>query len=164
MSLDSREEREKMKEEYKEHYRKIRDAKERLYRSEKTKNISDALRSMDTTQLTDTFDEFLYKVKTKLASVEARLEVAMDSLSESDTDFMAENERDEELQKAKAKETLRQAKIEMGLLYNEIEQQARSISVEKTIGSKKHGDPEGDVGPSENREPGDTTEEQNSSD
>lgn len=134
---DSREERERLKEEYKEHYRKIREVKERLARSQKTQNISDALKNMDTTQLTDTFDEFLYKVKNKIANVEARLEVAMDSLADTDDDITSEIERDEELKKAKAKETLRQAKIEMGLLYNEIEQQADSMSVEKTIGSKK---------------------------
>lgn len=134
---DSREERERLKEEYKEHYRKIREVKERLARSQKTQNISDALKNMDTTQLTDTFDEFLYKVKSKIANVEARLEVAMDSLADTDDDITSEIERDEELKKAKAKETLRQAKIEMGLLYNEIEQQADSMSVEKTIGTKK---------------------------
>ncbi len=134
---DSREERERLKEEYKEHYRKIREVKERLARSQKTQNISDALKNMDTTQLTDTFDEFLYRVKSKIANVEARLEVAMDSLADTDDDITSEIERDEELKKAKAKETLRQAKIEMGLLYNEIEQQADSMSVEKTIGTKK---------------------------
>ncbi|NGP77192.1 hypothetical protein G3570_11140 [Balneolaceae bacterium YR4-1] len=137
MSSDSREEREKLKEEYKQHYRKIREVKERLARSKKTQNISDALKNMDTTQLTDNFDEFLYKVKSKIANVEARLDVAMDSLAMSEDDAIAEVERDEELKKAKAKETLRQAKIEMGLLYTEIEQQADSISVEKTIGTKK---------------------------
>ena len=137
MGSDSREEREKLKEEYKQHYRKIREVKERLARSQKTQNISDALKNMDTTQLTDTFDEFLYKVKSKIANVEARLDVAMDSLAMSEEDEIAEIERDEELKKAKAKETLRQAKIEMGLLYTEIEQQADSMSVEKTIGTKK---------------------------
>jgi len=143
---DSREERERLKEEYKEHYRKIREVKERLARSQKTKNISDALKNMDTTQLTDTFDEFLYKVKSKIANVEARLDVAMDSLADTDDDITAEIERDEELKKAKAKETLRQAKIEMGLLYNEIEQQADSMSVEKTIGTKKKTDLETEAG------------------
>lgn len=137
MSSDSREEREKLKEEYKEHYRKMRDVKERLARSQKTKNISDALKNMDTTQLTDTFDDFLYKVKSKIANVEARLDVAMDSLGESNDDISEELERDEKLRKAKAKETLRQAKVEMGLLYTEIEKQADTMSVEKTIGTKK---------------------------
>lgn len=139
---DSQDKRERLKKEYKEHYRKIREVKERLARSEKTKNISDALKNMDTSQLTDTFDEFLFKVKSKIANVEARLDVAMDSLSEPEDDITAEIERDEELKKEKAKETLRQAKIEMGLLYNEIEQQADSMSVEKTIGSKKRSESE----------------------
>lgn len=137
MSSDSREERERLKQEYKEHYRKIREVKERLARSQKTKNISDALKNMDTSAVTETFDEFLYKVKSKIANVEARLDVAMDSLAESDDDILAEVERDEELKKAKAKETLRQAKIEMGMLYNEIEQQADAMSVKKTIGTEK---------------------------
>lgn len=118
----------------------MRDVKERLARSQKTKNISDALKNMDTTQLTDTFDEFLYKVKSKIANVEARLDVAMDSLGETNDDISEELERDEELRKAKAKETLRQAKVEMGLLYTEIEKQADSMSVEKTIGTKKPSD------------------------
>lgn len=152
MSSDSREEREKLKEEYKQHYRKIREVKERLARSQKTRNISDALKNMDTTQLTDSFDEFLYKVKSKIANVEARLDVAMDSLAMSDDDAIAEVERDEELKKAKAKETLRQAKIEMGLLYTEIEQQADSMSVEKTIGTKKSSEEKVEDSPAEKKD------------
>ena len=165
MSSDSREERERLKEQYKEHYRKMRDAKERLYRTEKTNNISEALRNMDTSQLSETFDEFLYKVKSKLTSVEARLEVAMDSLADDDLDTVSEAERDEELRKAKAKETLRQAKIEMGLLYSEIEKQARSMNVQKTIGSKKHGDAGMESGETDkpDRVSDDRSEEKNSS-
>lgn len=136
MSKDSREERERLKQEYKEHYRKIREVKQRLENTKRTRNITDALKNMDTSHLTDTFDEFLFKVKSKIANVEARLDVAMDSLSEPGDDILDEQERDEILRKAKAKETLRQAKIEMGLLYNEIEQQADSLHIEKTIGPK----------------------------
>ena len=142
MSSDGQEKRERLKEEYKEHYRKIKEAKERFARSQRSKKITDALNDMDTSQLTDTFDEFLYKVKSKIANVEARLDVAMDSLGESDDDVIAEQERDEELKKAKAKETLRQAKIEMGLLYSEIEQQADSLDVNKTIGKRPEGNEE----------------------
>lgn len=136
MSSNSREERERLKEEYKEHYRKIREARERLARSKRTQKISNALKDMDTSQLTETFDEFLFKVKSKIANVEARLDVAMDSLSDSSSEDIEEQERDEELRRARAKETLKQAKIEMGMLYNEIEQQADSLEVEKTIGRK----------------------------
>lgn len=145
MSSDGQEKRDQLKEEYKKHYRKIKEAKERFARSQRSKNITDALNDMDTSQLTDTFDEFLYKVKSKIANVEARLDVAMDSLASSDNDAIQEQEHDEELKKAKAKETLRQAKIEMGLLYSEIEQQADSLEVNKTIGKQSDLDQENPV-------------------
>lgn len=136
MSEDSREERERLKEEYKAHYQKIRETKERMRRAQRTQKITDALKNMDTTQLTETFDEFLFKVKSKVANLEARLDVAMDSLSASHEDVQVEQELEDELRREKARETLKQAKIEMGMLYSEIEQQAEALQVEKTIGPK----------------------------
>ncbi len=136
MSQDSRSERERLKEEYKAHYRKMREAKERLSRAQKTQNISRALKDMDKTQMLESFDSFLHSVKHKLASVEARLDVAMDDLSgQGPSSDVEEQELDEQMSRAKAKETLRQLKLDMGLLYEEIEQQADTIQVEKTIGS-----------------------------
>lgn len=135
MSSDSREERERLKEEYKEHYRKMREVKERLGRARKTQNIQQALRNMDTGQMMETFDEFLFKVKSKLATVEARLDVAMESLEEDEKSEIREQERDESMQKIRAKETLRQVKAEMGLLYSEVEEQASALEVQKTIGT-----------------------------
>lgn len=137
MSSNSRKDRERLKEEYKAHYRKMREVKERLNRAKKKKNITDALRDMDTSDLMGTFDDFLFNVKSKIANVEARLDVAMDSLSEGGEDVEESIERDEELQKEKARETLKQAKIEMGLLYNQIEEQADAINVKKTIGTDR---------------------------
>lgn len=133
MSSDSRKERERLKEEYKAHYRKMREIKEKHSRSKKTQNIAEALKSMDKSQMLDTFDDFLYSVKHKLASVEARLDVAMEKLSE-DKNQPAQQELDEEMTREKAKDTLRQVKMEMGLLYEEIERQADSIDANKTIG------------------------------
>lgn len=138
MSSDSREERERLKEEYKEHYRKMHEAKERLAGVQKKKNIVDALNNMDTSPLMETFDDFLIKIKSKIAHVEARLDVAMDSLVSDEDDFENIRKSDEELRKEQAKETLRQAKIEMGLLYSEIERQADAVKVEKTIGTKEY--------------------------
>lgn len=135
MSSDSRSERERLKEEYKAHYRKMRDAKEKFSRAKKTQNIAQALKSMDKSQMLDSFDDFLYSVKHKLASVEARLDVAMESLLDENEQTAREQELDEEMTKARAKDTLRQVKMEMGLLYKEIERQADSIKVNKTIGS-----------------------------
>lgn len=134
MANDSRSERERLKEEYKVHYRKMREIKERASRAKRTQNIASALKSMDKTEMLNSFDDFLYSVKHKLASVEARLDLAMDSLTDENEDKISQQEMDEEIRKSKAKDTLRQVKLEMGLLYNEIEEQANNIKVNKTIG------------------------------
>ncbi len=134
MSEDSRSERERLKEEYKEHYRKMRETKERYSRAKKVQNIAQALKDMDKSQMLESFDDFLYSVRYKLASVEARLEVAMESLPE-ENESAAKEKLDEEMNKVKAKDTLRQVKVEMGLLYKEIEAQADSMEINKTIGS-----------------------------
>ena len=133
MASNSRNERERLKEEYKAHYRKMREIKEKHSRAKKTQNITQALKSMDKSQMLESFDSFLYSVKHKLASVEARLDVAMDNLSE-ETPTQSEEQLDEEMTKEKAKDTLRQVKMEMGLLYEEIERQADSMNMNKTIG------------------------------
>lgn len=135
MSEDSRSERERLKEEYKAHYRKMRETKERYSRAKKTQNIAQALKNLDKSQMLDSFDDFLYSVKHKLASVEARLDVAMESLLDEQESEIEKQELDEEMTKEKAKDTLRQVKMEMGLLYEEIQRQADSIQVNKTIGS-----------------------------
>lgn len=133
MSSNSEQEREKLKEEYKEHYRKIRDAKEKLRSSTYAKNVSDAIQKMNADDLLNTMDEFLGKVKDKMTHIEARLDVAMDQFVNDDLDSV---ELDEELKKEKAADTLKQIKLEMGILYSEIEHQAEQLNVEKTVGKK----------------------------
>ncbi|WP_372635264.1 hypothetical protein [Fodinibius sp.] len=135
MSSDSRSERERLKEEYKAHYRKMRESKEHLSRAEKSRNITEALRDMDTSQMMESFDGFLDSLKHKLASVEARLDVAMDSLTLEEQLEETEKQLDEEMGRSRARDTLSQLKMEMGLLYKEIERQADHIQVDKTIGS-----------------------------
>lgn len=120
----------------------MREAKERLNRTRNTRNIAQALKNMDTSEVMNTFDDLLFKVKSKIASVEARLDVAMDNLSTHGESTANELERDEELNREKAKETLRQVKIEMGMLYSEIEKHADNMRVEKTIGSGDEPDDE----------------------
>ncbi len=56
-----------------------------------------------------------------------------------ENESIAKEKLDEEMNKVKAKDTLRQVKIEMGLLYKEIEEQADSLQVNKTIGSGSAG-------------------------
>lgn len=143
MSSDSRNQREKLKEEYKAHYRKMRETKERLNRTRKKHNIVQALKNMDSTELMESFDSFLFEVKSKVAHAEARLDVALDSLESDSSSPVQQAEHDEVVKKQRAKETLKQLKNEMGLLYSELEQQADAINVDKTIGrsSKKMDDP-----------------------
>lgn len=145
MDRDPQNERERLKEEYKEHYRKIRETKERLKKAQQKQKISDALHDMDKSSLFDTVDDFLGKIRSKVSNVEARLDVALDSLLSEQEDTVRKEEADEQLRKTQAKETLRQVKQEMGLLYTEIERQAEAIRVEKTIGREQAAGVESDA-------------------
>lgn len=136
MSNRSEKERERLKEEYKDHYRKIRDIKEKVRRSQSVKNISDAVENMNTDELMASVDHFLDKVRDKVAHFEARLDVAMENLTGGD-DHVTKQEMDETVRKERARETLKQVKIEMGMLYNEIEKRADDIKVQKTIGTNQ---------------------------
>ncbi len=140
MTSHGEEERERLKQEYKEHYRKIKEAKERLRQTEKKGKIAQALNNMNADELFGTVDEFLGKVKEKVNLTEAKLDVAMDSLDDEDFSSTAQKikdkERAEELKKQRAKDTLKQVKAEMGMLYSEIEKTADEIKATKTIGHK----------------------------
>lgn len=136
MSNRSEKERERLKEEYKDHYRKIRDIKEKVRRSQSVKNISDAVENMNTDELMASVDHFLDKIRDKVAHFEARLDVAMENLTGDDSSVSKE-EMDETVRKEQARETIKQVKIEMGLLYNEIEKRADDIKVQKTVGTNQ---------------------------
>ncbi|CAN5159359.1 hypothetical protein BH23BAC3_BH23BAC3_04530 [soil metagenome] len=142
MSESSREERERLKEEYKDHYRKIRDAGEKLRSSRYAKKASDALQQMQSDDLLESVDHFLGKVRYKMASIEARLDLAMDDILNSDEDDEAE--RDLQLKKEKAKDSLQQIKREMGMLYDDLEQQAEQMQVKKTVGPLSEPEPNSD--------------------
>lgn len=146
MQSKSEQERERLKEEYKEHYRKIRDAKEKVRRSRYVKNVSEAVQKMNADDLLESVDEFLGKVRNRMASIEARLEVAMDHFTEENDNL--DDELEKELKKQQARETLRQIKHEMGLLYNDVEKQAGELNVDKTVGrtgSKDKEKPTGNI-------------------
>lgn len=140
MSNKSEQDRERLKEEYKEHYRRIKEAKQRLKQAEQKGKIAKAVENMNADNLLESVDEFLGKVRDKVTHVEARLDVAMDSLEDESSaagSKLKEEELDEELKRQRAKQTLKQVKAEMGMLYNEIEKHADEIHTEKTIGQKK---------------------------
>ncbi len=140
MSSRNEEERERLKQEYKEHYQRIKEAKEKLKRSQQTAKIKQALDNMNPDALLESVDDFLGKVQEKVSGVEAKLDVAMDSLSgEPETGESLEEKlkREEEMKKIKAREALKQMKIEMGMLYSEIEKTAEEIKAHKTIGKEE---------------------------
>lgn len=134
MSDSSREDRERMKDEYKDHYRRIRDAKEKLRSSSYAKKAGDAVRQMNADELLHSVDHFLGKLRYKMSSIESKLDLAMDDILT--TDEQKKSDLDEEMKKEKAKETLRQIKQEMGMLYDDLEQQAEEMNVKKTVGPK----------------------------
>jgi hypothetical protein len=143
MSADSEKERERLKEEYKEHYRKIRDAREKVRRSRYVNSVNQAMKQMNADELLASVDEFLGKVRSKVAGFEARLDGALDQMMSEGAD---ETELDEELKREKAKDTLKQIKLEMGLLYSELEKHAGELNVEKTVGKSVKPSGEKDTG------------------
>lgn len=145
MSSENQNHRDRLKEEYKEHYRLIRESKEKLKRSRYVQNVNKALHQLNRDELLETMDDFLHSVRSKVANFESRLDVALDHLMEDNNQEIEMDEFDTELRKERAKETLRQVREEMGILYSEIERKAENINVKKTIGQKPSVD--------ENREP-----------
>ncbi len=133
MTSKGEQERERLKEEYKEHYRKIRETKEKLRRSKYVRNVNEALNQMHADDLLANVDEFLGKVRLKMSHIEARLDVAMEQILDTSDE---ESELDESLRKEQARDTLKQIKMEMGLLYSEVEKQAEELHADKTVGKK----------------------------
>ena len=142
MSTKGQEARERLKQEYKEHYQKIKEAKVRLKQTEKKSKIAQALGNMNADDLLESVDEFLGKVRNRINFSEAKLDVAMDSLNNvdkaSDLDQKENQETlEQEIKKQKARDTLNQLKAEMGMLYSDIEKTTEQIHSQKTIGTKK---------------------------
>jgi hypothetical protein len=128
---ESEKERERLKEEYKDHFRKMKDAGEKIRRHRYVKNVNDALHQMDASELLSSFDHFLDQVRSKMAHIEARLDVAVEEILETSE---LDEELDAELRKQKAKESLKKIKTDMGMLYRDIEKQAEEYKAEKTVG------------------------------
>lgn len=135
MDSESRKERERLKEEYKEHYRKLNEIRQKGRRAGYIKNVNEALKNLDARDLLSSADKYLDQVREKMAMMEARLDVAIGQLIDQDSSEKEKQEDFEEtLRKKRASETLTSLKREMGLLYRELEEQANGYRTEKTIG------------------------------
>jgi len=132
---------EQIKEEYKTHYRKVKELRKRLTELKRSERVSSAMEQMNTDDLLNSFDNVLQSFKEKVAIAEARLSVALDNiLPDNKTEQQpvkesTEEEKEEVVRKQKARETLNMLKNEMGMLHMEIEEKARELNATKTIGS-----------------------------
>lgn len=143
--MSSEKERERLKEEYKDHYRQLKDLKQKLYTVERRNKINEALNNMniDVEKVKETYDEFMFKVREQVAKAEVKLDMALEKIGDlgssdnEEDESSAQQEFEETLKSEKAKETIQQLKAEMGLLYSEIENSAAQLDTKKTIGKKK---------------------------
>ena len=135
--MHNQEERKRLKEQYKQHYRKIKQAKRKIRRTKTNNQITGALRQLNNNELMESMSDFVDGVQDKVARVEARLEIALDSLMDENegeasypqNESLATNNREQ-----RARETLRKVKNEMGMLYRDMEEQAEKLNVDKTVG------------------------------
>ena len=133
------EEYDRLKEIYKDHYRKIAELKKKLSEIRRTERVSRALEQMNPDNLMENFDLALLKLREKIAIAEARISTAIHGIDEENpvsSDIETQTvDNEEELRKSKARQTLEELKNQMGVLQEEVEEKARSISNRsKTIG------------------------------
>lgn len=129
--MDSRQERERLKEEYKEHYRAIRESRKKLEQYERKAKIASALEQIDPTPVIDGLHNALGKLREKVTMAEARLEVYLDEHAPKDAQAL--EEADEFEKKLRAKQSLDAIRQEMGNLEREADDKAAKLEVEKTI-------------------------------
>ena len=101
----------KIKEEYKAHYQKLKELKDRVAQAKHTQRITKALQDMDPKPVLDSVDEMIDVIKHKAAEFEAKLSVAFDDEILEEEQKTAEFEL--ELQKQKARETINQLKNDL---------------------------------------------------
>ncbi len=131
--MSGEEERNRLKEEYKAHYLKIKELKNKLAEAERVKKLTNAIHQINPQGLIDQFDEALDKVREKIFTAEARLDMAIES---ADADDKVSPADEEMLRKQKASETMKQMKMELGMLNDAIEEQASHMPAQKTLGKK----------------------------
>jgi phage shock protein A len=126
----SQEERDRLKEIYKDHYKAIKETKAKLASAQTTKRISDALGSIKQSAFMEDIDHLIDKVREKAYLAEAKVEQALDDQFKKEVEL--ENEKI--IKQQKAKSTLDSIKAEMGDVYDENEARAKDMKTKKTIG------------------------------
>lgn len=125
----------RLKETYKDHYRKINDMKKRLAGLRQRQRIHSALSDMNKEDLMNSLDDAVLNLKEKVAMTEARLSVALEQLRGEDHTQVSKPEDDAEIiRKEKARQTLETMKNSLGTMQAELEEKARNMKTIKTIG------------------------------
>ncbi len=131
-----------LKDSYKAHYKKINELKKKLAEVRRMEKINSALEQMKPDELMGSFDQLVHNLKDKISIAEAKISLALENLSSTEdvsdsgsVDKVKEAENEEFLRRQKAQETLNMLKNEMGMLHEEIEEEAKSLKAEKTIGN-----------------------------
>jgi phage shock protein A len=134
--MNSQEERDRLKEEYKEHFRKIRETRERVKEAAVYQKVTRALGDLNADGILDSMGEMVDKLKEKIVLAEAKLELALESYqdveNEAEPDKSASHET---IRKFNARESIQQIRAEMGQVYAELEKEAEQLrSHKKTVG------------------------------
>lgn len=130
--MTSQEERERLKEEYKAHYRSIQQTRKKLAESERVAKIAKTLRDMNADHLLESMDTVLRTVREKIEIAEVKLDMAMQARDAQDL----EESTGEEAPRESPQETVRRIKADMGLLQDEMERTVKAIKANKTLGPK----------------------------
>ena len=128
--MDSREYREQLKQEYKEHYRAIKDMRSKLETQKKKARIVNAVNEMDSQSLMDSMQDSIDKLKLRMYEAEARLEAWLDD----DSEHQQKMEEAEEFRKKQAaREMLESIRSEMKEIKKVVKIQEPTISEEPEI-------------------------------
>lgn len=136
---------ERIKNEYKVHYQKLKELKNRVAQAKHTQRIREAIQDMDPKPVLESVDEMVTVIREKVAQLEAKLSIALDSALESqaqqEEDSLTPEKRVEyelTLKKQQAKETIAKLKAEMQAASHPVSESLNTISkppeIVKTIG------------------------------
>lgn len=128
------EEYKRLKETYKDHYRKINEMKHRLSQLRARERVKSALNDMNKDDLMHSFDDAMATLKEKVAMTEARLSLALEQLRGDGPEPAPEPIDEDILRKERARQTLESMKNSLGTLQAELEEKARNMKINKTIG------------------------------
>jgi phage shock protein A len=132
---------EQLKNEYKKHYKKLNEMKQKLMQAKHTQRIAQALEDMDPKPVLQSVDDMIEVIRDKAAQWEAKLTVALSdtyenfSSSEPDTDLKKVAEFEQMQKRQDIKNSINEIKQQMENLKIEADPN-KMPAVEKSIGDE----------------------------